>query len=96
MDTFAKIVERHIKHADVIKTFSWGTLNFTTKIMDIDGNTPLKTLYSDVVDLMDNFDMMSYEMPISYTKLTQKECGSYSISPLAGWQLSHRGEILTK
>ena len=49
---------------NVLKILSWGSLNFTTKQIIVGSPIPMVKIYSDVADLMDDWELMSYEMPM--------------------------------
>ena len=70
-ETFATIVKRHTKRPDFIKEFHWGTMNFDTQTIHLTKHMAYVKLYCDIVDIMDDFDMMSYTMPFYMATIDQ-------------------------
>ena len=64
MKTIADILkDSPIEYVHPTKKFHWGTIDFNTQTIHLNKHITYVELYCDVVDLMDDFDMMSYEMP---------------------------------
>ena len=48
---------------ELVKTFEWGSLNFTSCTLELTEAVHVITIYKDMMNLMDTFAMMTEEVP---------------------------------
>lgn len=64
MKTLAEVLSAPVvPQQEVIRKFHWGHLNFNTQTIHLTKHVSYIEWYCDIIDLMDDFDMMSYGMP---------------------------------